>query len=46
MVDFVQQEISGNIIVTNKVTSELELQTIERYIKNANQIKAEGVEVP
>ena len=44
MVDFVRLEISSITIVTNKVISALELQTIENYIKNINYIKAEGVE--
>ena len=45
MVDFIHQEMAGIVIVTNKVASELKLQTIERYIKNTNYIKAEGVNV-
>jgi len=36
----------GIVIVTNKVVLDLKLQTIERYIKNVNYIKAEGVNVP
>jgi len=46
MVNFICQEISGITIITNKVSSLLDLQTIENYVKNANCIKAEGVEVP
>ena len=46
MVDFVRQELASVVIVTSKVASELELQTIENYIKNVNQIEAEGVDVP
>jgi len=45
MVDFVLQEIAGIVIITNKVASELELQTIKNYIKNANQIETEEVDV-
>jgi len=45
MVDFVWVN-PKDIIVTNKVTSTLDLQTIENYIKNANCINAEGVKVP
>ena len=46
MVDLVHQEIAGIVIVTNKIISDLKLQTIERYIKNMNHIEAEGVDVP
>ena len=45
MVDFIHQEQSGITIVTNKVVSLLDLQTIEKYIKTTNNIKAKGVEV-
>ena len=34
------------MIVTNKVMSPLDLQTIESYVKSAKHIKTEGVEVP
>ena len=46
MVDFVHQEISRITIITNKVISNLDLQTIENYMKNANHIESAGVEVP
>ena len=36
----------GIIIVTDKVISALDLQTIEKYIKNSNQINADKVETP
>lgn len=45
MVDFIHQEISEITIVINKVTSTLDLQIIENYIKNANCIEAKEVEV-
>jgi len=45
MVDFVWVN-PKDIIVTNKVTSTLDLQTIENYIKNTNCINAERVKVP
>jgi len=45
MVDFAQVDSRGIIIVTNKVVFSLNLQTIENYIKNANHINAEGVNV-
>ena len=46
IVNFIQPDQSGITIVTNKVTSALELQTIKSYIKNANHIEAKRVEVP
>ena len=46
MVDFIHQEQSEITIVTNKVASLLDLQTIEKYVKNTNCIKAKEVEVP
>ena len=45
IVDFICQETSGVTIVTNKVTSALDLQTIENYVKNANHIESTVVEV-
>ena len=45
MVNFVWSNPSGIIIVTNKVASALELQTIKSYVKNANWINADRVEV-
>ena len=44
--DFVWAEQTGIVIVTNKVASPLDLQTVETYIKNTNQIKADNVESP
>jgi len=46
MVNFMQVETSSIVIVTNKVTSSLDLQMIENYIKNANYINTNGIEVP
>ena len=46
MVDFVWVNLRDIIIVTNKVTFSLDLQTIENYIKNTNCINMEGVDVP
>ena len=46
MVDFMQVETSSIVIVTNKVTSSLDLQTIENYVKNANHINTNEIEVP
>jgi len=45
IVDFICQETSGVTIVTNKVTSALDLQTIENYVKNANHIESTVVEI-
>ena len=42
--DFVWVEQAGIIIVTNKIASSLDLQTVENYIKNTNQIEADNVE--
>ena len=44
MADFVQSKQA--VIVTNKVVTTLDLQTIKRYVKNSNYINAEKVEVP
>ena len=43
---FVCSDQAGITIVTNKVTSLLDLQTIENYIKNTNYIKVDNVKVP
>jgi len=42
--NFVHLDSRGIIITTNKVSSTLDLQTIERYIKNVNNIKSNQVE--
>ena len=44
--DFLWVEQAGIVIVTNKIASPLDLQTIENYIKNANQIEVDNVEFP
>jgi len=46
MADFVCMDQTGIIIVTNKVTSPLNLQTIKKYIKNANLIDLNKVIAP
>ena len=46
MADFVHIDQVDIIIVTNKVTSALNLQTIEKYVKNTNLIDAAKVNVP
>ena len=45
MVDFVQSDSVGITIITNKVASALDLQSIKNYVKNANCIDLEEVEV-
>ena len=45
LVNFIHQEQSGVTIITNKVASTLDLQTIEKYIKSTNHIEVDGVEV-
>lgn len=44
MADFAYSDQTGIIIVMNKITTLLDLQTIEKYIKQANQINSENVE--
>ena len=46
IVNFICSDQSGVMIVTNKVVSPLDFQTIESYVKSTKHIKAEGVEVP
>ena len=46
MADFIQSDPMGITIVTNKVTSASDLQSIKNYIKTANHIDLAGVEVP
>ena len=45
IVNFIYQEQSEITIVINKVISPLDLQTIEKYVKNANHIEANEIEV-
>ena len=44
MADFICIENRGVVIITYKITGALDLQTIERYIKNTNNIEANQVE--
>jgi len=44
--DFIHLDNKDIIITTNKMVSILDLQTIERYIKNVNNIESNQVEVP
>jgi len=45
MADFMCSNWASIIIVTNKVASPLDLQTIEKYIKSSNNIEANKVKV-
>ena len=44
--DYIRAEKSGIITVTDKVMSPWDLQTIEKYVKNSNQINVDKVEFP
>ena len=46
IVNFIWLDSNGIVIMTNKVTSILELQIIKNYIKNANHINTNGVKIP
>jgi len=42
-VDYIRSEKSSIIIVTDKITSALDLQTIKRYVKSSNKIDTDKV---
>ena len=44
--DYIWLKKSSIIIVTDKVASALDLQTIERFVKNSNQIDVKNVKAP
>ena len=44
--DFVYIDQAGITIVINEVTVSLDLQTIERYVKNTNHIDSDNVKTP
>lgn len=46
IVDFIHLNSKDIIIITNKVLSMLNFQTIERYIKNVNNIESKQVKAP
>jgi len=46
MANFVYIDQAGITIITNKVAISLDLQTIKRYVKNANQIGSDNVKTP
>jgi len=45
LVDFIQLDPLGIMVVTNKVAAQSDLQIIEQYIKNADNINSLHVEV-
>ena len=44
--DYIRADKSGIIIVPDKVASSLDLQTMEKYVKNSNQIDIDKIESP
>ena len=46
LVNFIHPDTAGIIIITNKVATSLNLQTIEQYIKGTNHINSNKVESP
>jgi len=46
LVDFIYSDVASITIVTNKVTTSLDLQTIKQYIKGTNCINSNEVELP
>ena len=46
IVDYIQLELIGITIVTNKVALSLNLQVIENYVKNVENVNLEYIEAP
>ena len=46
LVDFIHTDTADIIVVTNKVVSSLNLQTIKHYVKGANRINSNEVNSP
>ena len=44
--DFVWSKQSDIVITTNKITTQLNLQTIEQYVRSTNHIKAKKIKTP
>ena len=44
--DFIQVNVNGIIITTNSPTSDLDLSTIEKYLKNIQNINPDSIESP
>ena len=45
-VDFIRSNINGIIITTNKPASDLDLSTIEKYLKNVQNVNPDSIESP
>ena len=45
-VDFIQFNANGIIITTNKPTSNLDLSTIEKYLKNIQNVNPDSIKSP
>ena len=43
--DFIQSEQTDIIMTTNKVATQLDLQTIKQYMKSTNHIEAEKIKI-
>ena len=46
MINFIHSDLLSITIITSKVTSISDLQTIKNYVKTANSINSNGVKVP
>jgi len=46
MADFTHTNQHGIVMTTNKVASFLDLQIIEKYVKNINHINSDNVKIP
>ena len=44
--DFIQSNVNGIIITTNKPASDLNLSTIEKYLKNVQNVNPDSIESP
>jgi len=44
--NFIQSNVNGIIITTNKPASDLDLSTIEKYLKNVQNINPDSIESP
>jgi len=44
--DFIQFNVNGIIITTNKLASDLDLSTIEKYLKNIQNVNLNSIESP
>jgi len=44
--DFIRFNVNGIIITTNKPTSDLDLSTIEKYLKNVQNVNPDSIESP